>query len=151
MNKESAAVTREPLARTGHFGFSSLFATTEHGAHIVRRDAERWLADHVPQAVPGGGADTDAASLLIAELAANAALHGWVPDRDARLDLTLDAASLLIEVTDARGDRFPVPHADTTAEGESGRGLALVEALADDWGARPHHPAGKTVWATLAL
>ncbi|WP_221357132.1 ATP-binding protein [Streptomyces beigongshangae] len=151
MNKESAAVTREPLAPTGHFSFSSLFVTTEYGAHSVRHAAERWLADHVPQAVPGGGADTDAASLLVAELATNAALHGRVPGRDARLDLTLDAASLLIEVTDARGDRLPGRPPVADADGESGRGLLLVEALADGWGIRPHHPAGKTVWATLAL
>lgn len=144
-------MTREPLAPTGHFGFSSLFATTEYGAHGVRHAAERRLADHVPQAVPGGGADMDAASLLIAELTTNAVLHGRVPGRDARLDLTLDAASLLIEVTDARGDRLPGRPPVMTSDGEPGRGLLLVEALADDWGSRPRHPAGRTVWATLAL
>ncbi|MFJ2256725.1 ATP-binding protein [Streptomyces sp. NPDC087844] len=151
MNQELSAATRDPLAPAGHLNFSSLFPTTEYGAHTVRHDAERWLADHLPPAVPGGGADADAASLLIAELTANAALHGRVRGREARLNLTLGSTSLLIEVTDARGDRLPAPHTDATAEGESGRGLMLVQALADDWGARPHHPAGKTVWATLTL
>ncbi|MGC5566627.1 hypothetical protein ACPYPG_27730 [Streptomyces sp. FR-108] len=64
--------------------------------------------------------DTDAASLLIAELAelaANAALHGRVPGRGARLDLTFDAASLLVEVVDARGDRPPVPSAGAAGVG----------------------------------
>ncbi|MDQ1035038.1 two-component sensor histidine kinase [Streptomyces sp. V3I8] len=146
MNKESAAVTHEPLVHTGHFSFSSLFATTEYGAHAVRHDAERWLTDRLPLAVPGGGADADAASLLIAELTANAALHGRARGRDARLDLVLGAASLLIEVTDARGDRLPGRSAVT-----AGRGLLLVESLADSWGTRPYRPSGKTVWATLTL
>lgn len=151
MNQESVAATREPLAHSGRFSFSSLFATTEYGAHHVRHDAERWLAEHLPLVDPGGGADVDAASLLIAELTANAALHGRVRGRDARLGLTLGAASLLIEVTDARGDRLPGRPPATDADGESGRGLLLVESLADDWGTRPHHPGGKTVWATIGL
>ncbi|WP_307130519.1 protein kinase domain-containing protein [Streptomyces aurantiacus] len=84
-----------------------------------------------------GGADADAASLLVAELTADAAVHGRVRGRDARLDLTLGAVSLLIEVTDAKGDRLPGrpprrPPA-AAADGESGRGLLLVESLADDW------------------
>ncbi|BCL26443.1 ATP-binding protein [Streptomyces aurantiacus] len=153
MNQESVAATREPLAHTGHFSFSSLFTTTEYGAHQVRHEAERWLAEHLPLVGPSGGedADMDAASLLIAELTANAALHGRVRGRDARLDLTLGAMSLLIEVTDARGDRLPGRPPATAADGESGRGLLLVESLADDWGARSHHPGGKTVWATIGL
>lgn len=71
--------------------------------------------------------------------------------RKARLALALDAASLLVEVTDARGDRLPAPPSDAAAGDESGRGLLLVGTLADDWGTRPHHPGGKTVWATLTL
>ena len=30
---------------------------------------------------------------------------------------------------------------------ESGRGLQLVDALADDWGVKPASPSGKEVWA----
>ncbi|WP_282699380.1 ATP-binding protein [Streptomyces sp. CC219B] len=119
----------------------TLFATTRHGAHAVRHTAERWLAAHLP---PDGLAAT--AALLIAELTANAALHGRVRGRAARLDVRLDAGELRVEVTDARGDRWPTPqHPDSG--GESGRGLLLVDTLADEWGVRPHHPGGKTVWA----
>jgi anti-sigma regulatory factor (Ser/Thr protein kinase) len=90
---------------------------------------------------------------VVAELAANAALHGYVQGRDFRLTLRFDPAAdrLRIEVTDARGDRLPVPApvAETTAptDSESGRGLLLVTALADRWGTRPYPPSGKTVWA----
>ncbi|MFJ4967972.1 ATP-binding protein [Streptomyces sp. NPDC088755] len=66
--------------------------------------------------------------------------------REARLDVRLDGSELRIEVTDACGDRWPTPrHLGST--GESGHGLRLVEALADDWGVRPHHPGDKMVWA----
>lgn len=58
----------------------------------------------------GGDLNTRAAlattpALLIAELTADAGLHGRVRGREARLDVRLDAGELRIEVTDARGDR----------------------------------------------
>jgi anti-sigma regulatory factor (Ser/Thr protein kinase) len=90
------------------------------------------------------------AALLIAELTANAALHGRVRGRGARLDLTLTPTTLRIEVTDARGNRPPAPTPDVGADGESGRGLLLVTTLADAWGCESHHPGGKTVWAECA-
>ncbi|MFD9715757.1 ATP-binding protein [Streptomyces sp. NPDC059076] len=64
-----------------------------------------------------------------------------------RLAVRLDASELRIEVTDARGDKWPTPRHPDGDRGESGRGLLLVETLADDWGVHPHHPGGKTVWA----
>jgi hypothetical protein len=36
-------------------------------------------------------------------------------------------------------------------EGESGRGLVLVEALAVRWGWAPRRPLGKTVWAEVSV
>ncbi|MFJ6465410.1 ATP-binding protein [Streptomyces sp. NPDC091387] len=150
MNKEteSAVATREPSTPTGKLDFSVLFATTEYGAHTARLAAERALAPHLP---PDTGA-ADTARLLIAELTANAALHGRVRGRKARLGLTLDPTCLLVEVTDAGGDRLPAPPPDGDAgDSEHGRGLLLVEALADSWGWRPYHPGGKTVWAVLGI
>jgi anti-sigma regulatory factor (Ser/Thr protein kinase) len=121
--------------------FRRLFPTTARGAHRVRHAAERWLA-----ARPGQHGGPDVAFLLVAELTANAARHGRVPGRSARLALTLTPGTLRIEVTDARGDRLPVP-APADAGDESGRGLLLVASLADDWGWEPYPPGGKTVWA----
>ncbi|MEU4108043.1 ATP-binding protein [Streptomyces sp. NPDC027717] len=126
--------------------FSTLFPTTRHGAHAARHAAERWLTGHLSADDPRDGNLAVVAALLIAELSANAALHGRVRGRAARLDLYLDATELRVEVTDARGDRLPAAqHAD--GDSESGRGLLLIETLSDDWGVRPHHPGGKTVWA----
>ncbi|WP_030868140.1 ATP-binding protein [Streptomyces sp. NRRL S-37] len=147
MNQETVTAPGEPIVVTGHFRI--LFPTTAHGAHTARRAAERWLAAQQERSGPRTDDDSEAtASLLIAELTANAARHGRVRGRNARLALTLTSAALRIEVTDARGDRLPVPAApDADAGEESGRGLLLVATLADAWGCEPHHPGGKTVWA----
>lgn len=147
MNQETITAPGEPIVVTGRF--RTLFPTTAHGAHTARRVAERWLAAQRERSEARTDDDSEAtASLLIAELTANAARHARVRGRNARLALTLTPATLRIEVTDARGDRLPVPAApDVDAGDESGRGLLLVAALADAWGCEPHHPGGKTVWA----
>jgi len=147
VNQETITVPGGPIVVTGHF--RTLFPTTAHGAHTARRAAERWLAAQQERPEASTGDDSEAAaSLLIAELTANAARHARVRGRNARLALALTPATLRIEVTDARGDRLPVPAApDTDTGDESGRGLLLLAALADAWGCEPHQPGGKTVWA----
>ncbi|WP_329244656.1 ATP-binding protein [Streptomyces canus] len=86
----------------------------------------------------------------MAELAANAATHGRVPGRDFRLTLYVVGDTLRIEVTDTRGDRLPRVELPAP-EAETGRGLVLVDALADRWGAAPGPRPRKTVWAELDL
>lgn len=150
MIQETVTVTGEPTATTHHFRLT--FPTRRHGAHTARHAAERWLADQrdCPEVTASEGVAATA-SLLIAELTANAALHGRVRGRHASLALILTAGILRIEVTDARGDRVPEPASgrggDGDRDGESGRGLLLVASLADAWGCELHHPGGKTVWA----
>ncbi|MFE1260024.1 ATP-binding protein [Streptomyces albogriseolus] len=93
---------------------------------------------------------TERAELVVAELAANAVLHGRVPGRCFRLTLVIDpsAGRLRVEVSDARGDLRPTETApDPLSTG--GRGLTLVTALADHWDCVPHPPSGKTVRADL--
>ncbi|MGW3252417.1 ATP-binding protein [Streptomyces fungicidicus] len=148
MNQETVTAPGEPIAGTAHF--RTVFPTTTHGAHTARHAAERWLAAQHDGADAAGDDSAATASLLIAELTANAALHGRVRGRDARLALTLTPAALRIEVTDARGERRPVPAPAADADGESGRGLLLVTSLADAWGCEPYPPGGKTVWAECA-
>ncbi|MBP0458615.1 ATP-binding protein [Streptomyces montanisoli] len=149
MNQESGTATRVALAHANHACFSRPFPTTRRGAHAVRHDAERWLADQLPSTAPDRDDLLAVAALLVGELTANAAVHGRVRGRRARLDVLLGPAELRIEVSDCRGDRLPVRSPDPCGAegGESGRGLLLVEALADDWGVRPYPPSGKTVWA----
>jgi anti-sigma regulatory factor (Ser/Thr protein kinase) len=90
---------------------------------------------------------------VVGELAANAVQHGRVPGHDFRLSLGFDEASGLIriEVADtATAKRPPVAPPSAYPDGESGRGLLLVDVLAVRWGWTPRHPVGKTVWAEVS-
>ncbi|GAB1328106.1 ATP-binding protein [Streptomyces sennicomposti] len=97
------------------------------------------------------GLPTHPAEHIVAELAANAVTHGRVPGRDIRLLVYVVGDTLRIEVTDTRGDRLPHRAADAGehTESESGRGLLLVDSLADRWGVVPGPPPRKTVWAEV--
>lgn len=56
--------------------------------------------------------------------------------------------TLRIEVTDTRSERLPeVQHPADIAE--SGRGLLLVDALADGWGVAKERFPRETVWVEL--
>ncbi|MFD8571384.1 ATP-binding protein [Streptomyces sp. NPDC059639] len=90
----------------------------------------------------------DEAAHIVAELAANAVTHARVPGRDFRLGLYVTEGAIRIEVTDARGECMPQVGC---GEGESGRGLILVEAIADRWGVDEGPLPRKTVWAELDL
>ncbi|MFJ7169131.1 ATP-binding protein [Streptomyces globosus] len=80
---------------------------------------------------------------ILAELLANAVTHGRVPGRDFRLALAVDhTGTVRIEVTDTRYDRMPDPAA-------GGRGLAVVEELADRWGVITGPTPWKTVFAEV--
>ncbi|GAA4541960.1 ATP-binding protein [Streptomyces collinus] len=51
-----------------------------------------------------------------------------------RLAAEADCRRLRVEVSDTRAERRPVATTATDPDSESGRGLLLVAALADDWG-----------------
>ncbi|MFF3851306.1 ATP-binding protein [Streptomyces sp. NPDC002328] len=92
----------------------------------------------------------DPARQIVAELAANAVVHGRVPGRDFRLGMYVLANTLRMEVTDTHGDRLPsLQH--PASDAESGRGLLLVETLSDRWGVTSEPRPRKTVWAELQL
>jgi anti-sigma regulatory factor (Ser/Thr protein kinase) len=143
----------EEITRTGNSAtagpagprFSVPLSATRRGARLARLLAAEQFAEwDVP---------LEPARLIVAELAANAALHGRVPGRSFRLTLTLTTPwTLRIELTDTRGDRLPEPGRKGDEEpGESGYGLLLVEQLATRWGVRVGPPPSKTVWAELDL
>ncbi len=124
---------------------SVLLSSTARGARLAR--LARLLA---VDALRSWEVPYETAAQVVAELAANAATHGRVPGRSFRLTLYVVGATLRIEVTDTRGDRRPVLR-EPDGVAESGRGLFLVDALADRWGvAEGRHPR-KTVWAEIDL
>ncbi|WNI22865.1 ATP-binding protein [Streptomyces sp. ITFR-16] len=100
--------------------------------------------------IPYGSPLSDTVALIVAQLAANAVLHGRVPGRDFELRLVYPYESGLvrIEVSDTHEDwpdASPVPQPDPDADG--GRGLLIVEAVAARWGVSDRIGPGKTVWA----
>ncbi|MEU8650790.1 ATP-binding protein [Streptomyces sp. NPDC048737] len=124
--------------------FSVPLSATRRGARLARLLAAEQLS--------AWGLPMDPARLVVAELAANAALHGRVPGRSFRLGLTVTAAGVLrIEVTDPRGESVPVRVSAPPEPAESGYGLLLVEESADRWGVPPEPFPCKTVWAELEL
>ncbi|MFF2200796.1 ATP-binding protein [Streptomyces sp. NPDC058145] len=126
------------------------FASTPRGARLARRMSVRRLEEW---GYPPASDTSCAVALVVGELTANAVQHGRVMGHDFRLRLDLDEASALvrIEVSDAATAKRP-PSAPPSSypEGESGRGLLLVDVLAARWGWTPRHPMGKTVWAEVS-
>ncbi|MER5487255.1 ATP-binding protein [Streptomyces sp. NPDC002812] len=90
----------------------------------------------------------EVAELLITELVTNALVH---TDQGAEVSATLAADRLRVEVRDYAARR-PRPHAPSADDGTHGRGLVLVQSLADAWGVDALGLAlggGKVVWFEL--
>jgi anti-sigma regulatory factor (Ser/Thr protein kinase) len=89
----------------------------------------------------------DPATLIVSELFTNAMKHG-TPGEDVWLLLIYEGESVAIGVWDASQEMPKMGACDLLEE--SGRGLYLVESLADACGAyRVRKPQGKVVWARL--
>lgn len=88
----------------------------------------------------------DDASLIVSEIATNAAVHAGTP---YRVEVERFDGAVRIAVTD--GDpAMPVPRRPRADE-PGGRGLVLVDSLSQSWGASATGGGGKTVWAQLAM
>jgi anti-sigma regulatory factor (Ser/Thr protein kinase) len=132
------------------------FPSSKLGAHRARLVALQQLREWgwMPESEVA-----ERTALLVAELAANAVTHGRYGRRGFQLRLSLEpfgdpAKCLRIEVSDSRGDCLPAqpgPAAVSCAERESGRGMLIVDAVADRWGVVPRSPGGKTLWCELDL
>jgi hypothetical protein len=130
---------------------------------FVQSRAERWGLDEVAYE----------AGLLVTELVTNSLLHARTPAvltlsvvhgvveaavvdgdvrvpvlRPARKDLLadLDAIQGVPDDSDARHHSLQVGESGAVT---AGRGLAIVDALAQEWGSS-HQASGKAVWFTLA-
>ncbi|MFJ5995893.1 ATP-binding protein [Streptomyces sp. NPDC092370] len=137
MSQKSLAGTNAPVRHV-----ALRLSATRRGARLARLLTERQLDEW--------GEAYDVAAQVVAELAANAVLHGRVQGRDFRLALTLYAdRTLRIEVTDARGDRVPRLPGPVADDAEGGRGLRIVDAYADRWGLTQAPAGAKTLWAEL--
>ncbi|MFJ8659209.1 ATP-binding protein [Streptomyces sp. NPDC093795] len=111
------------------------FTVGEHSAghmrRILRMLLTRWELDRL----------TDSSTLALTELVANVVRH--VPGRRCSVLILREPYGLRIEVADGVPGTVIAKLADPLAE--SGRGLALVEAVTDRWGVT-ETAEGKTVW-----
>jgi anti-sigma regulatory factor (Ser/Thr protein kinase) len=104
--------------------------------HLVLDLLGAWRSPH----------DAGDAALLVTELVANVVDHVG-GDETFALELDLSDGWLRIGVIDGSAVR-PVAR-ELEAGASRGRGLLLVESLADRWGVDDHH-GGKRVWFELA-
>ena len=85
------------------------------------------------------------ATLAVSELVTNAVRHGSPP---ITLLLHIEPTQVFLAVCD-EGDAFDATPRSGSHVDLGGRGLALVEALSDQWSVAPCRSAGKSVWCVL--
>ncbi len=125
---------------TGRPGYSETLPALEESAGIARKLVRTALAAwHLEELA-------DTSILVVSELVANAVKH--TDSRVIRIVVSRPGERFVrIGVVDtARGLPEPAEPGDGLLT--NGRGLLLVDALAERWGADPH-PWGKQVWAEL--
>ncbi|MBT2420754.1 ATP-binding protein [Streptomyces sp. ISL-22] len=134
-------------APTGHPAYSQTFpcepATAEIGRQLVRNALSVWHFDDL----------ADVAALIMSELIANAVRH--TSCHSIRLIVGRPSARRVrVGVVDRAPFRLPVL-GQVGEDDESGRGLVLIDGIADRWGYDLHGPDGrpwcKEVWAELFI
>ncbi|MFJ6795568.1 ATP-binding protein [Streptomyces sp. NPDC091268] len=133
MNHATDAFPAE-IGDSYHMGFTVGEHSARHMRRILRMFLERWE-------LPGL---SDAAELALTELVANVVRH--VPGRGCTVLILRRPQGLRVEVTDGCPHPPHVTRAGRDPLRENGRGMLLVEAVADRWGSLPLPGGGKTVW-----
>ncbi|MDR3083348.1 MAG: ATP-binding protein, partial [Streptomyces sp.] len=141
----STEAGEKPVSGRRAFEAVVVMPATREAVCRLRREVQRLL-------VEAGLADVaDAVVLGAHELMANAVTHGCRrhPVKQFTLRLLHARGRVRVEVRDPSST---LPFQRTaSSECEGGRGLLLVDALADHWGVQPEPGGGKTVWFELQL
>ncbi len=119
-----------------------VFQLPAHGTSVAaarRRVGERLRQWGVAEPVH------DDAALVVSELFTNALVHTDSAEITCRLQTSTESVYLAITDQGHGASEPEVREPDT----ESGRGLLLVEALAELWGVTNESDCGRTVWALL--
>ncbi|KUN05090.1 hypothetical protein AQI95_16425 [Streptomyces yokosukanensis] len=114
--------------------------SVRHIRRIVRSLLDEWQLTEL----------TFAVELGVSELVTNVVRH--VPDRRCTVLLVRQTAGVRAEVTDGYA-QLPLSKPDMDHDPESGRGLALLDAVVDKWGVSAGSAGGgrgKTVWFECA-
>jgi DNA-binding NarL/FixJ family response regulator len=109
-------------------------ASVSHARRFLRHTLREWNLDGL----------LDDAQIVVSELVTNAVTH---TQSAPELRLSLNGSTVRVEVRDD-GTGTPEPQ-PPTEDGEHGRGMHLVAALAAAWGMELPQDDGKVVWAEL--
>lgn len=115
------------------------FSATPEGV----RDARHWVRSVL---APGHDEPVAAAELVVTELGANVARH--TSDPEFFVEVVDDDARRLIHLAVTDGMDTDLRVTAAAGDAESGRGLAIVEALSERWGVE-RTGTGKRVWVEL--
>ncbi|MEV0534150.1 ATP-binding protein [Kitasatospora sp. NPDC050463] len=142
---ENCAVPRLALAARRPREFAARLESRLDCTSLARQMLRAYLAG-----MSHGERFADVGELLLGELFANAVRHSDAPpDRLVEVRFALISDRLRIEVHDAGSGRPSVRVSST--EDEHGRGLFLVNELAERWGCCPRAGGiGKFVWVLIA-
>ena len=111
-------------------------------------EARRRLTDELSAAGVLGRAVGDAA-LVISELLSNSIQHAWpLPGEQLQVAWLVDEGCVQVAVRDGGGPTQPQQHYPA-GSALGGRGLGIVDRLAQEWGIR-RDDTGQTVWAVLS-
>ena len=119
----------------------TVLAPEARSASVARRVVERALDE------AGLAVLLDDALLLVTELVTNAVVHAGTT---VELHIGVGTGTVRIEVVDHSAGSLPVLLGDPEAPREGGRGIYLLDVLAQEWGTRHFH-GGKSVWFSLAV
>jgi serine phosphatase RsbU (regulator of sigma subunit)/anti-sigma regulatory factor (Ser/Thr protein kinase) len=107
-----------------------------HARRFTARTLRRWKVEEV----------SDAVLLVVSELVTNALVHTQGP---VRIDLMLRGDRVRVSVSDS-SPRAPAKPVIVDWESTGGRGLLLVEAMAESFGTVPV-AGGKQVWSEIVV
>lgn len=113
----------------------------EHGI-LAPGEARSWITQRCHEWACQDLAD--AAALLVSELVTNVFLHARTA---CLIHAAFDRPLLAVSVTD--GDDRELTLTSPGPSAEDGRGLLIIDALADAWGVK-HDEAAKSVWFHLS-
>ena len=109
------------------------------------RSARHFVLHAVGDAPPGL---RDAIAVMVGELAMNAVQHART---GFQVTAELTDGTLRVAVTDSGGN-YPAAGPMPPPSSSRGRGLPIVDSLADDWGITPaRHGRSKSIWFKIAV
>jgi len=120
---------------TAHLDLPPVVASVPLARHVTLDVLRSWGSPH----------DLDDAALLVSELVSNVVDHAAT---EAVLTLELNQAGDWLRISVADGAAVRPVVRELSQDRPRGRGLQLVEAIADRWGAEDHQ-GGKRVWFEL--